>query len=123
MLCESDTLDTGAMWECPLLIRLTTVPEYSRKASQLRSLTDALNNIAIFRDQGHFDPKGHKEPNGAAAEKAESAAANAPLRAERVDSEVHPGSVMGDAGRPLMDPRVDEDTSTSGKDEVRPLLL
>lgn len=30
MLCEADDIDTGAMWECPLLVALPRVPDGPR---------------------------------------------------------------------------------------------
>lgn len=53
MLCEADTVDTGAMWECPLLLKLSVVPEHGRHSmlsglSGLRSLSNSYNNISTF---------------------------------------------------------------------------
>ncbi|KAK9916361.1 hypothetical protein WJX75_001798 [Coccomyxa subellipsoidea] len=50
-LCEADSVDTGAMWECPLLLALTVVPEEHRRRSalgSLRSLSNSYNNISAF---------------------------------------------------------------------------
>lgn len=30
MLCGAETMDTGAMWECPLLLELQRLPEEAR---------------------------------------------------------------------------------------------
>ncbi len=51
MLCEADSVDTGAMWECPLLLALTVVPEEHRRRSalgSLHSLSNSYNNISAF---------------------------------------------------------------------------
>lgn len=58
MLCEADTIEAGAMWECPLLARLTNVPEHARPAHSLlsgfRSLSlNSFNNISAFPSKGH----------------------------------------------------------------------
>jgi hypothetical protein len=58
MLCEADTVETGAMWECPLLARLAIVPEHARPAhsilSGFRSLSlNSFNNISAFHSKGH----------------------------------------------------------------------
>lgn len=50
LLCEAEDLDTGAMWECPLLIELNKKPETSSR--WLKSTMRALSNISPFRD-GH----------------------------------------------------------------------
>ena len=46
MLCEADDVDTGAMWECPLLLELQQAPLQPRRTSvsgvgTLKSLMDS----------------------------------------------------------------------------------
>ncbi len=58
MLCEVDTVETGAMWECPLLARLQIVPESARRAHSLlsgfRSLSlNSFNNISAFQPKSN----------------------------------------------------------------------
>ena len=58
MLCEADTVETGAMWECPLLARLPILPEHGRHAHSLlngfKSLSlNSFNNISAFHSKGH----------------------------------------------------------------------
>ena len=72
MLCEASTLDTGAMWECPLLIELNYVPESTGKATK-RTLGQSLNNISVFREHGDGD--GGMSPAAAIANDPISAAA------------------------------------------------
>lgn len=51
MLCEADSVDTGAMWECPLLVKLPWVHDGPRSPSMLRrQLSDTMNNIAPSTD-------------------------------------------------------------------------
>ena len=67
MLCEAEDLDTGAMWECPLLIQLNRVPQQSRRQSEeaMRSLGDAFHNISAFNESTQDDTA--KSPSAAAA--------------------------------------------------------
>ena len=58
MLCEADTVETGAMWECPLLARLPILSEHARPAHSLlngfKSLSlTSFNNISAFHSKGH----------------------------------------------------------------------
>ncbi|KAK9810230.1 hypothetical protein WJX72_007025 [[Myrmecia] bisecta] len=57
MLCEADTVDTGAMWECPLLVKLDVRPDHPKPisigAGGLRRVSDGYNNnINNFREVG-----------------------------------------------------------------------
>ena len=67
MLCEATDLDSGAMWECPLLIQLNRVPENTQQASNetMQALGEAFNNISAFTEktQGDFA----RSPSAAAA--------------------------------------------------------
>jgi hypothetical protein len=57
MLCEADSVDTGAMWECPLLVLLPWVHDGPRSSSMLRrQLSDSMNNIAPFTDSFSVRP-------------------------------------------------------------------
>ena len=52
MLCEASSMDTGAMWECPLLIELTTVPESGRLSSlgslrSVSSVAEAFSSVSV----------------------------------------------------------------------------
>ena len=67
MLCEAEDLDTGAMWECPLLIQLNSVPQQSKRQSEdaMRALGEAFNNISAFNERIQDDTA--KSPSAAAA--------------------------------------------------------
>lgn len=67
MLCEAEDLDTGAMWECPLLIELNSVPQRSKRQSQeaMRALGDAFHNMSAFNERTQGDTA--KSPAAAAA--------------------------------------------------------
>ena len=58
MLCEADNVETGAMWECPLLARLEIVPEHARPTHSLlsgfKSLSlNSFNNISAFHPKSN----------------------------------------------------------------------
>lgn len=67
MLCEAEDLDTGAMWECPLLIQLNRVPTVSRQASTdtMEALGQAFHNLSAFGEETQADSA--KSPDAAAA--------------------------------------------------------
>lgn len=54
MLCTARDLDTGAMWECPLLIQLNEAPKPA--SSSVQALGEAYNNISAFRETGDDTP-------------------------------------------------------------------
>ena len=56
MLCEADTVESGAMWECPLLARLQIVPEHARPTHSLLSGLKALS-LNSFNNISAFHPK------------------------------------------------------------------
>ena len=57
MLCEADTLEFGAMWECPLLIELNTIPIHPGQQSKaaVKELADSFNNLRAFMDINNGD--------------------------------------------------------------------
>ncbi len=67
MLCEAEDLDTGAMWECPLLIQLNIVPQQSHRQSEdaMRALGEAFHNMSAFSEKTQGDTA--KSPAAAAA--------------------------------------------------------
>lgn len=78
-LCEADSVDTGAMWECPLLLALTVVPEEHRRRSalgSLRSLSNSYNNISPFHPSSNGS-----HPASPTADRKSAAAAGSQVQA------------------------------------------
>ena len=67
MLCEAENLDSGAMWECPLLIQLNRVSDNSERGSKeaMQALGEAFNNITAFTEDTQADSA--RSPSAAAA--------------------------------------------------------
>lgn len=67
MLCEAEDLDTGAMWECPLLIQLNRVPQHAHRQSEeaMRALGEKFHNLSAFSERTQEDTA--KSPSAVAA--------------------------------------------------------
>lgn len=57
MLCEADDLNYGAMWECPLLIELNTIPTHPGRQSQdaVDELSNSFHNLSAFWENSKND--------------------------------------------------------------------
>lgn len=57
MLCESHDQNCGAMWECPLLLELNTVPANPGRQSQdaVNELSKSFNNMRAFQEASNSD--------------------------------------------------------------------
>lgn len=78
MLCEADDLNYGAMWECPLLIELNSVP--TKVGRQSQAAVDQLSNS--FHNQAAF----FETSNGDSAKSNQTIAANDPRDSTQVPS-------------------------------------
>lgn len=52
LLCEADDIDTGAMWECPLMVALPRLPDGPRiSAIPRRQASGSFNSVPSASDQ------------------------------------------------------------------------
>lgn len=78
MLCEADTVDTGTMWECPLLLSLTQVSEEQRR----RSAPSGLQPIKAYNNISAFHPSSNGSHPASPTERKSPAVADAAAKAQ-----------------------------------------